>query len=104
MMISLTALFAASLATWRLTHLLHAENGPGDAFARLRASAAGRFAGEALGCFFCLSFFLALPFAAAIAPGFRDAVIAWFAISGGACLLEQATARPSWSDFVKEEE
>jgi hypothetical protein len=35
-----------ALATWRVSHLLHAEDGPWNAVVRLRAAAGGGFLGE----------------------------------------------------------
>ncbi len=43
----------ATLAVWRLTHLLHAEDGPFDVFVRLRRGAGEGFFGKLLDCFHC---------------------------------------------------
>jgi Protein of unknown function (DUF1360) len=80
------------LATWRVTHLLVEEDGPGGAVVRLRASASNGLTGELLDCFYCLSIWVAAPVAVAVAPRPRDFPLTWLALSGAACLLEQATA------------
>ena len=52
-----------TLAVWRTTHLLSQENGPGKVLARLRNSSVDGFRGRLLGCFYCLSLWIAAPFA-----------------------------------------
>lgn len=81
-----------ALAVWRLTHLLHAEAGPGQVFDRLRAGAGTGFAGQALGCFYCLSLWVAAPLALWIAVPWRERLLLWLALSAVAILLERVTA------------
>ena len=98
----------SALATWRLTHLLVDEDGPADAVVRLRRAAGSGALGQAMDCFYCASVWVALPIAAgltrapsagepcrrATAPGRLtrlQRVVTWLALSGAACLLEQAT-------------
>ena len=45
----------AILATWRVTHLLSSEDGPGDVIFHLRAKLGSSFAGKLMDCFYCLS-------------------------------------------------
>lgn len=82
----------AALAVWRLTHLLHAEDGPGRIFARLRKLSGAGFWGELLDCFYCLSLWLAAPFAWWVGELWPQRLLLWPAISGAAILLERATA------------
>ena len=89
---SLTLLLLATLAVWRVTHLLVAEDGPADLIARLRGAAQGGPFGRLLDCFYCLSLWIAAPFAWLIAADWRGGVLAWLALSGGAVLLERLTA------------
>jgi hypothetical protein len=51
------------LAVWRVTHLLHAESGPWDVFGAVRRGASRIGAGAVFDCFYCLSLWVALPFA-----------------------------------------
>jgi hypothetical protein len=81
----------ASLATWRVTHLLAEEDGPFDAVVRLRARAGSGQLGALMDCFYCLSIWVAAPATLAVARRPRDAPLAWLALSGAACLLERAT-------------
>jgi hypothetical protein len=82
----------AVLAVWRVTHLLAAEDGPWNAVARLRARLGAGPLGRLMDCFYCLSVWVAAPFALFVAWRPPDLVVAWLALSGGACLLERATA------------
>jgi hypothetical protein len=80
------------LATWRLTHLLWAEDGPLDALAHLRRAAGGGALGRLLDCFYCTSLWVALPLAALLAGHWLQGLLGWLGLSGGACLLERATS------------
>ncbi|BDI05254.1 hypothetical protein [Sphaerotilus microaerophilus] len=90
---------AAALAVWRLTHLLHAEAGPGGVFARLRDLAGTGLAGQALGCFYCLSLWVAAPVAWLLPAGslggalggVPGGLLLWLALSGAAVLLQRLT-------------
>jgi hypothetical protein len=93
--LSITGLALVLLAVWRITHLLWGEDGPGDIFVRLRKLAGESFFGQLLDCFYCLSLWIALPFAWLIGVGWLQQLVFWFAFSGGAILLERATAGKS---------
>ena len=81
------------LATWRVTHLLVAEDGPADVVVRLRRRAGDSWIGEAMDCFYCLSVWTAAPVAAAVARNRREALLTWLALSGATCLLERVTEK-----------
>lgn len=83
---------AASLATWRLAHLLAHEDGPGGLLAKLRAWLGHGFWGRLMDCFYCLSIWVAALFAPLVTVRLSDAVLIWLALSGAACLLERGTA------------
>ena len=87
-------LLIAVLCTWRLTHVLQAEDGPWDISIRIRRAAGDGLFGQLLDCFYCLSLWIALPVAWAIHRGFVELLLLWLALSGGAILLERATAPP----------
>jgi len=80
------------LGVWRITHLLNAEDGPGDVVVRLRRAAGDGFWGRALDCFQCLSLWIALPFAAGLGGSTLERALLWPALSGAAILLERLTA------------
>jgi hypothetical protein len=89
-----TRIVLASLATWRVAHLVAEEDGPANVIARARARAGDSQLGELMDCFYCLSLWAALPFALVTAPRRRDAPLTWLALSGAACLLERTTSIP----------
>lgn len=94
------------LAVWRVTHLLHAEAGPWDIFARLRRRLGTGFMGALFGCFYCLSVWIAAPLAYAVGETWKEILLLWPAFSAGAILLERAAARneaPPAVQFWEEE-
>ena len=86
-------LLLAVLATWRVTHLLARERGPWRAVTRLRGWPGTGVLGL-MECFYCLSVWVAAPFACFVAQLPLELLVAWLAVSGGACLLERITAPP----------
>jgi hypothetical protein len=93
----------ALLATWRVTHLLADEDGPGDLIVRLRGLLGDSLAGKLMDCFYCLSLWIAAPAALFLTRRPLDWLMAWLAISGGACLLEQWTKHPETAQAVSRE-
>ena len=91
---SLSWVLIATLAVWRLTHLLAAEDGPWDLLVRLRRRVGEGFWGGLLDCFYCLSLWIAAPAAWWVGESWTARAVLWPAISGGAILLERLTARP----------
>jgi hypothetical protein len=84
-------LFAAGiLATWRVTHLIVAEDGPWDIVVRLRRLAGAGMLGRLMDCFYCASLWVAIPIAIWIGENWPARVVIWLALSGGASLLERA--------------
>jgi hypothetical protein len=81
------------LATWRITHLLQAEDGPWDIIVRLRRRAGNGLWGKLLDCFYCLSVWVAAPLAFLTGETWPERLLLWPALSGGAILLERLTAR-----------
>jgi hypothetical protein len=82
----------ASLATWRIAHLLAYEDGPWDLFVRLRVWLGHGFWGKLMDCFYCVSIWVAVIFTPVVTSRFPEAVLIWIALSGAACLLERGTA------------
>lgn len=85
------------LAVWRLTHLFTAEDGPWDLVFHLRKKLGNSIAGKAMDCFYCLSIWIAAPFALFVCTNWINRLICWISISGAACLLER------FSDLKKQE-
>ncbi|HXJ94644.1 MAG TPA: DUF1360 domain-containing protein [Terriglobia bacterium] len=84
----------ATLATWRVTHLLALEDGPADLVVRLRMRLGRSFAGALMDCFKCLSLWIAAPAALFLARRPLDWLFVWLALSGAACLLERLGQEP----------
>jgi Protein of unknown function (DUF1360) len=81
----------AVLAVWRLTHLVAREDGPWDALARLRRALRGGIVGTLVSCFYCLSFWVAVPFVFFVPGTVAERFVVWLALSAAACLLEKIT-------------
>jgi hypothetical protein len=83
----------ASLATWRLTHLLTDEDGPFDLVVAARARLGSGQLGELMDCFYCMSIWVAAPLSLTVGRR-RDAPLVALALSGAACLVQQVTQPP----------
>jgi len=94
MELSLVGFVLFALAVWRVTHLLAEEDGPGRIFNRLRAAAGEGFWKSLFGCFYCLSLWVALPFAFGLSTQWGERLIVWLALSGAASLLERLGQPP----------
>jgi hypothetical protein len=79
------------LSVWRITHLLHAEDGPWDMVVHLRRGAGAGFWAQLLDCFYCLSIWIAAPFGIFLGEKPGERILLWLALSAGAILLERAT-------------
>jgi hypothetical protein len=75
-----------TLSVWRITHLLHAEDGPWEAAVWLRRLAGDGFWGQLLDCFYCLSVWIAAPFAVLLGRKPVERLLLWTALSAGAIL------------------
>jgi hypothetical protein len=91
--LSLAGLIIAILAVWRLAHLLWGEDGPWEVFVRFRKVVGNGFWGKLLDCFYCVSLWVALPFALWVGTTWPERFIFWLAFSGGAILLERMTPK-----------
>ena len=83
----------AALATWRVTHLLAEEDGPGHVVFHLRRRLGDSPFGALMDCFNCLSLWIAA--AAALFVSTRPLLwaMSWLALSGAACLLATRRCR-----------
>jgi hypothetical protein len=99
----IVSLLIGALCCWRVTHLLNAEDGPGEILARFRRLAGDGFLGQLLDCFYCLSLWVAAPFAVLLGTAWREGVLLWLSISAAAILLERTTSRDPMTPLVREE-
>jgi len=80
------------LATWRITHLLAREDGPGDILARVRARLGNGMMGKLMDCFDCLSIWVAVPMSCLAWK--KNRLLVALGISGAACILQKAIQEP----------
>lgn len=81
------------LAVWRISHLFYGEDGPWNLLAMLRRWAGSGVWGDLLDCFYCMSLWIAIPFAYFLGDRWKERLVLWPALSGAASLLERLTAR-----------
>jgi hypothetical protein len=94
----------ASLATWRLTHLLAEEDGPGDVVVRVRAGLGDSPAGQLMDCFYCLSVWVAAPVSLVVSRRSRNQPLTWLGLSAAACLIERLTGSAETSVEYRSED
>lgn len=93
------------LVTWRVTHLLHAEDGPWRMLARTRdALSRIDMLRQLFDCFYCLSLWVAAPFAFLLGDTWTERALLVPALSAGAILLERLTAEPPMPHYVEDPE
>jgi hypothetical protein len=80
------------LSVWRITHLLQAEDGPFDVVFYIRKKAGAGFFGSLLDCFYCLSIWVALPFALWTGNDLKEIILLWLSFSAAAILLEKISS------------
>jgi hypothetical protein len=98
-------LVLGALVTWRLTHLLNAEDGPWQVFVKLRRAAGNGFFGELLDCFYCLSVWMAAPFAYLFGETWTERLLLVPALSALAIIIERLTAtEPPMPHYVEDAE
>lgn len=79
----------ALLATWRLTHFLVFEDGPGDICVKLRTALGDSFFGKVMDCFYCTSIWIAAFFSLFVTFNAKLLFLIWLAVSGGACIFQR---------------
>jgi Protein of unknown function (DUF1360) len=79
----------ATLAVWRVTHLIAEEDGPFDVIIKIREKIGNNVIGQLMDCFYCLSLWISMPFAYFISSNWQEGILHWLALSGAACLLQR---------------
>ncbi|MEP7364852.1 MAG: hypothetical protein ABI972_16485 [Acidobacteriota bacterium] len=99
-------LILGALCVWRMTHLLSAEDGPWGVFAWVRRSVAQTFLAGPMNCFYCLSLWIAMPFAVVVGGDVRERVLLWPALSAAAILMERviSSTQPAQAAFWEDGE
>jgi len=96
-------LVLGSLVTWRLTHLFNAEDGPWQILVKLRRAAGDGALGQLLDCFYCLSLWVAAPFAYLLGDTWTERALLVPALSASAIVLERLT-EPRMPHYVEDAE
>jgi hypothetical protein len=92
------------LAVWRITSLLGAEDGPMDIFAKLRESVGDGVVGKGLRCFYCLSLWVAIPFALIAGETRTERFVLWLALSAGAIMIQRLMEEKSSATYFEDKE
>ncbi|HNW97754.1 MAG TPA: DUF1360 domain-containing protein [Bacteroidales bacterium] len=80
------------LSVWRITHLFNAEDGPFNIIFLFRKSILKiKFLNDLFSCFYCLSVWVAAPFAFFIGESHKEIFLLWLALSGLSIILEKLT-------------
>ena len=91
--ISTQAFVLCALAVWRLSHLLACEDGPFDLVVRLRQRVGNGFFGRLMDCYYCVTVWIAIPFALLLTHVVVTGLVTWLALSGAASALYKAMDR-----------
>lgn len=83
-------LVLATLAAWRLTHLLAAEDGPFGLVLALRQRLGNTAWGQLMDCPYCVSLWVAAPLALLLASDGLGWCLTTLALSGAVCIIEAA--------------
>ena len=95
-------LVLGALVTWRVTHLLHAEAGPWRILVRLRgALARSGMLRQLAECFYCLSLWVAAPFAYLLGETWTERLLLVPALSAAALFLERPMQPPPMPEYVE---
>jgi hypothetical protein len=94
------------LVTWRVTYLLHAEDGPWQLIARFRTVVSRiDMLRRLFDCLYCLSLWVAAPFAYVLGDRWTERALLIPAFSAAAILLERVTnPRPPMPRYVEDPE
>ena len=91
------------LVTWRATHLLHAEDGPWRILVRLRgALARSGMLRQLAECFYCLSLWVAAPFAYLLGETWTERLLLVPALSAAAIFLEHLMKQPPMPAYIED--
>ena len=81
------------LAVWRISYLLTSESGPWNVLARMRQRLVKGLWGQLVSCLYCLSVWVAAPFAWVLGDSWKQRLMLWPALSAGAIVLERLVHR-----------
>jgi len=82
-------LILGSLAVWRISYLFASESGPWNLLGRIRQGLARGVGSELATCLYCLSVWIATPFAFLLGESWKQRLLLWPALSAGAIIVER---------------
>ena len=92
------------LAVWRISYLLTFESGPWNLLARMRQRLERRFRSKLVSCLYCLSIWIAAPFAFILGESWKQRLMLWPALSAGAIVLERCVHRETPTPLYYEDQ
>jgi hypothetical protein len=81
------------LAVWRISYLLASETGPWDLIEIVRHRLGNGFWRELMSCLYCVSVWVAAPFAYILGESWKQRLMLWPALSAGAIIVERCIHR-----------
>jgi hypothetical protein len=92
------------LAVWRISYLLTSESGPWNLLTRMRQRRERGLPSELLSCLYCLSVWIAAPFAFILGESWKQRLMLWPALSAGAIVLERCVHRETPTPLYYEDQ
>src|SRR5258708_4184096 len=86
-------LILGSLAVWRISYLLASESGPRNLLGKMRQGLARWLGSELASCLYCLSVWIAAPFAFFLGESWKQRLLLWPALSAGSIIVERCVNR-----------
>ncbi|MBS1902874.1 MAG: DUF1360 domain-containing protein [Bacteroidetes bacterium] len=81
--------FLAVLSVWRISHLLSSEDGPFDLVLKGRMALRDSLLGKLFDCFYCLSIWIAIPFAICRATTIEEGIMMTLSLSALAIFTDR---------------
>lgn len=81
------------LAVWRISYLLASETGPWDLIEMVRNGLGNGFLRELMSCLYCVSVWVAVPFAYILGDTLKQRLVLWPALSAGAIIVDRCIHR-----------
>src|SRR5436305_14904783 len=94
------------LAVWRISYLLASETGPWDFMELVRHRMGNGFWRELMSCLYCVSVWVAMPFAYLAGESWKQRLMLWPALSAGAIIVERCIHRekPEAAGYIEDRE
>lgn len=94
----------AMLAVWRLTHLIYTEAGPWNIMVFFRSFVARSIFSNLITCFYCLSLWVAVPFAYYLSHSWISGFVGCLALSAVAIFIHEILQTQTVEYYEEREE